>query len=78
MSLEFKKELQKAIQLSVFISVIVFGILTIGNRPRLDDSARAPASVAARANKRPCVPGEAQGRAVPPFEKSPCNVTQPR
>lgn len=76
-SQEFKIELKKAIKLSTFISVLVFGMV-IGTYEKessqnrevasvVNDSALATCPVDANGNAIPSI-----GRSVPPFERKPC------
>jgi len=76
-SKEFKIELKKAIKLSTFLTVLVFGMVLVSYEKEsgqnrevasiLNDSALAPCPVDANGNAVPSI-----GRSVPPFERKPC------
>lgn len=72
LSQEFKTELAKAVKLSGFITILVFGALVIQNRTSQDDQNRSIASQDECAVDENGNPIQSQGRAVPPFERKPC------
>jgi hypothetical protein len=76
-SQEFKIELKKAIKLSTFITVIVFGMVVSTYQKDIDlnrDIASNTDEVCPADEKGNPIPNI--GRSVPPFERKPC-VTAP-
>jgi len=71
-SQEFRTELTKAVKLSGFITLLVFGVLMIQNRTSQDDQNRAIASQEDCAVDENGNPIQTQGRSVPPYERKPC------
>jgi len=75
-SQEFKTELKKAIKLSTFISVVVFGMV-LSTYQKESDPAREIASTSVSAPEICPVDENGKsipniGRSVPPFERKPC------
>ncbi len=78
LSQEFKTELKKAIKLSTFISVVVFGMV-LSTYQKEGDSSREIASTQDAAEEICPVDEKGNvipniGRSVPPFERKPCTA----